>query len=211
MFLIIKAPRDDRCPDCQRDKSDAPNTTILTLQRDRSDAFQARKGGPLREHGVGNPVLQPQGEEEVQEVPLYEGVQERATANGKLTDDEVRERGYEPTRRGWVPITDEAREELAAGSVRLVDRRTRVVEVLGPEPMGAKRPTDRELLLDEFTKNGTPPQRVGLCIQARDRQARSSSTRRRVVTRCSTCSPGARGPRSPWRRRMGPRAGWSSP
>ena len=34
---------------------------------------------------------------------------------------------------------------LYTGSVRLVDRRTRVVEVLGPEPLGARWATDRML------------------------------------------------------------------
>jgi hypothetical protein len=31
------------------------------------------------------------------------------------------------------------------GTVRLVDRKTRVVEVLGPRPLGSRRPTDIQL------------------------------------------------------------------
>lgn len=57
------------------------------------------------------------------------------------------------------------------GSVRLVDRRTRVVEVLGPEPPGSRWPTDVKLLFEEYglyTK-ATP---VGFCFNAEDRRAR---------------------------------------
>jgi hypothetical protein len=36
----------------------------------------------------------------------------------------------------------------AIGSVRLISKKTRVVELFGPEPLGSRRPTDRELLLD---------------------------------------------------------------
>jgi hypothetical protein len=60
------------------------------------------------------------------------------------------------------------------GTVRLVDRRTRVVELLGPRPLGSRRPTDIELRFDppatpRFTSQ---PRRVGICFQAADRSAR---------------------------------------
>lgn len=62
------------------------------------------------------------------------------------------------------------------GTVRLVDRRTRVVEVLGPEPMGSRYATDRRLAFwrsnasrDEFMAG---PQPVAHCFQADGRQAR---------------------------------------
>jgi hypothetical protein len=59
------------------------------------------------------------------------------------------------------------------GSVRLVDRKSRVVEVLGPRPLGSRRPTDIELRFDppgpRFTSQ---PRRVGICFQAADRSAR---------------------------------------
>jgi hypothetical protein len=61
------------------------------------------------------------------------------------------------------------------GAVRLVDRKTRVVEVLGPEPLGSRRPTDRELLFErpgQATYLLTRPQPVGHCFQADGRQAR---------------------------------------
>jgi hypothetical protein len=61
------------------------------------------------------------------------------------------------------------------GAVRLVDRRTRVVEVLGPEPAGSRRPTDRELLFDRPGQAAYllgRPQPVGFCFQAEGRQAR---------------------------------------
>lgn len=56
------------------------------------------------------------------------------------------------------------------GSVRLVDRKLRVVEVLGPEPMGSRRPSDRKLLFDEYGpyKAGE----VGFCFQADGRRAK---------------------------------------
>ena len=57
------------------------------------------------------------------------------------------------------------------GSVRLVDRRTRTVEVLGPEPPGARRPTDRELLFDKPGR-ALGPASVGLCFQADGRRAK---------------------------------------
>lgn len=65
---------------------------------------------------------------------------------------------------------------LNTGSVRLVDRKTRVVELLGPEPPGSRRPTDRELTFwrpqashAEYMKGPRP---VGICIQADGRRAR---------------------------------------
>ena len=33
------------------------------------------------------------------------------------------------------------------GSVRLIDKKTRVVELLGPEPLGSRWPTDRKLFV----------------------------------------------------------------
>jgi hypothetical protein len=62
-----------------------------------------------------------------------------------------------------------------SGTVRLVDHRTRVVEVLGPEPLGSRRPTDRKLLFErpgQATYLLTRPQPVGHCFQADGRQAR---------------------------------------
>jgi hypothetical protein len=64
---------------------------------------------------------------------------------------------------------------LYTGTVRLVDGRTHVVEVLGPEPLGSRRPTDRKLLFErpsQATYLMTRPQPVGFCFQADGRQAR---------------------------------------
>jgi hypothetical protein len=61
------------------------------------------------------------------------------------------------------------------GTVKLVDRKTRVVEVLGPELPGSRRPTDRKLLFerpDQASYLLTRPQEVGHCFQADGRQAR---------------------------------------
>ena len=62
------------------------------------------------------------------------------------------------------------------GTVRLVDRRTRVVELLGPEPPGTRWPTDRELMFWRPQANHaeylTGPLPVGICIQADGRKAR---------------------------------------
>jgi hypothetical protein len=62
------------------------------------------------------------------------------------------------------------------GTVRLVDRRTRVVEVLGPEPLGSQRRTDRKLLFERrqasLAERMAGPQSVGFCFQADGRQAR---------------------------------------
>ena len=57
------------------------------------------------------------------------------------------------------------------GSVRLISRKTRVVEVLGPEPPGARRATDRELKFDELGR-ARGPASVGFCFQADGRRAR---------------------------------------
>ncbi|HUF96230.1 MAG TPA: hypothetical protein VMO52_09145 [Acidimicrobiia bacterium] len=56
-------------------------------------------------------------------------------------------------------------------TVRLVDRKTRQVEVLGPRPVGVKRsrPTDVKLLVDTSSAG---PQPVGLCLRADNRRAR---------------------------------------
>ena len=61
---------------------------------------------------------------------------------------------------------------LNTGTVRLVDRRTRVVEVLGPEPPGSRRPTDQELLLDTYQSMMDRPQRIGFCFEADGRRAK---------------------------------------
>jgi hypothetical protein len=62
------------------------------------------------------------------------------------------------------------------GTVRLVDRKTRVVEVLGPEPLGSRWPTDRQLNFwragadrDEYMAG---PQSVGHCFAADGRKAK---------------------------------------
>ena len=56
------------------------------------------------------------------------------------------------------------------GSVRLVHRKTRVVEVLGPRPPGSRRGTDQKLLYQRY--GPWPPLSVGLCFQADDRRAK---------------------------------------
>ena len=56
------------------------------------------------------------------------------------------------------------------GSVRLVDKKTRVVELAGPEPLGSRQPTDQKLMLQVYGLD--PPRSVGLCIAAGDRTAR---------------------------------------
>ena len=56
------------------------------------------------------------------------------------------------------------------GTVRLVDRKTRVVEVFGPEPPGARFPTDRKLLYARY--GPALPHPVGLCFKADGRIAR---------------------------------------
>jgi hypothetical protein len=64
---------------------------------------------------------------------------------------------------------------LYTGSVRLVDRRTRVVELLGPEPPGSRRATDRELFWESRSSQIAylvGPQSVGYCFQADGRRAR---------------------------------------
>ena len=56
------------------------------------------------------------------------------------------------------------------GSVRLVDRKTRVVEVFGPEPPRSRRPTDRKLLFEPYGPD--LPRSVGICFQADGRAAK---------------------------------------
>ena len=61
------------------------------------------------------------------------------------------------------------------GSVRLVDKKARVVEVLGPAPLGSRRPSDRKLLfwgtqIQRDYMRG--PQSVGLCFAADGRKAK---------------------------------------
>ena len=62
------------------------------------------------------------------------------------------------------------------GTVKLVDRKTRVVEILGPQPFGSRRPTDRKLFVDrsqeslvEFMRG---PEEVAHCFAADGRTAR---------------------------------------
>ena len=61
-------------------------------------------------------------------------------------------------------------------TVRLVDQKTRVVEVLGPKPAGSRWPTDRELGFWRPQANhaefSAGPQRVGTCILGDGRKAR---------------------------------------
>jgi hypothetical protein len=64
---------------------------------------------------------------------------------------------------------------LNTGSVRLLDRRTRVVELLGPEPPGSRRATDRQLFWQSLSSQVAylaGPQPVGYCFQADGRRAR---------------------------------------
>ena len=61
------------------------------------------------------------------------------------------------------------------GSVKLVDKKTRVVEVLGPEPFGSKYPTERKLLFFNSanqTEYFLGPQPIGFCFQADGRTAK---------------------------------------
>lgn len=62
-------------------------------------------------------------------------------------------------------------DHLLTGSVRLVDRRTRTVELLGMELPGSRRPTDIQLLFDEYSLNSRPTS-VGICIKAGGRRAK---------------------------------------
>jgi hypothetical protein len=64
------------------------------------------------------------------------------------------------------------RADPHVASVRLIDRKTRTVEVLGPQPLGSRHPTDRQLLYESPTTYRWGPQRVGFCFQASDRSAR---------------------------------------
>lgn len=58
------------------------------------------------------------------------------------------------------------------GTVRLVDRRTRVVEVLGPEPLGSRWPTDRKLMFERrqasLVEHLAGPQPVAHCSKLMD-------------------------------------------
>lgn len=72
----------------------------------------------------------------------------------------------------------------STGIVRLVDKKTRVVELFGPEPPGARRPTDRDLLFELYAE---PPRRVGHCFAADERTASSSSTGRSRPRSSSIC------------------------
>jgi hypothetical protein len=60
------------------------------------------------------------------------------------------------------------------GTVKLIDRKARVVEVLGPEPLGSRRPTDRKLLFERLGQAAymLGPQPVAHCFQADGRTAR---------------------------------------
>jgi hypothetical protein len=65
-------------------------------------------------------------------------------------------------------VTTVTRDHI--GVVRLVDRKTRVVEVLGPRPLGSRRGTDQKLLYQPY--GATPPFSIGLCFEAGDRRAK---------------------------------------
>jgi hypothetical protein len=65
-------------------------------------------------------------------------------------------------------VTTVTRDHI--GVVRLVDLRTRVVEVLGPRPLGSRRGTDQKLLYQPYGL--TPPFSIGLCFEAGDRRAK---------------------------------------
>ena len=55
-------------------------------------------------------------------------------------------------------------------SVRLISRKARTVELLGPRPLGSRRPTDIEL---RFQTYGPQPARsVGFCYSGGERRAR---------------------------------------
>jgi hypothetical protein len=58
------------------------------------------------------------------------------------------------------------------GTVVLVDRKTRVVEVLGPELPGSRYATDRQPVFHEYRMGMNPPRRIGLCFPADGRRAR---------------------------------------
>ena len=58
------------------------------------------------------------------------------------------------------------------GTVRLVDRRTRCVEVFGREPMGSRYATDRQLMFHEYRMGAARPQRIGFCFWAAERRAK---------------------------------------
>ena len=98
---------------------------------------------------------------------------------------------------------------LNTGTVRLVDRRTRVVEVLGPEPPGSRRATDGELPLDTYQSMMDRPQRIGFCFEAAGRGAKFLIDEDRGAINCSTCSPDTPRPRRAPCGRMGPKGGCS--
>src|SRR5688500_5775517 len=86
-------------------------------------------------------------------------------AAGRVLDGEFRPAAVGRARRGGEVMTPHT------GSVRLVDRRTRMVEVLGPEPLGSRHPTDRKLLFDQ-PRRDLRPWPVGFCFQADGRKAK---------------------------------------
>jgi len=61
---------------------------------------------------------------------------------------------------------------LHTDTVQLVDRKTRCVEVLGPELPGSRYATDRQLVFDEYRRGMDRPQRIGLCFAADGRRAK---------------------------------------
>ena len=54
-------------------------------------------------------------------------------------------------------------------SVRLVSRNARVVELLGPTPLGSRRPTDVELKFQTYPQD---PRKVGFCFSGEERRAK---------------------------------------
>ena len=55
-------------------------------------------------------------------------------------------------------------------SVRLISRKARTVELLGPRPLGARRPTDVELKFQTY--GPAPAQSVGFCFSGEERRAK---------------------------------------
>ena len=87
------------------------------------------------------------------------------------------------------------------GSVRLVDRKTRVVEVFGPEPPRSRRPTDRKLLFEPYGPD--LPRSVGICFQADGRAAKFLIDQNPLGDHCSTFSASIPRLRLAWRCRTG--------
>ena len=87
------------------------------------------------------------------------------------------------------------------GTVRLIDRRTRLVELFGSAPLGSRGPTDQELLFDHLQAGlreyVAGPQSVGFCFRLTDGRRGSSWTKGLRVTHCSTSWPRGPDPSAP--------------